>query len=228
MSSARVPPSDSDLGGQPPPARRPVSKPPRRGSRNAQEQLWEELAGPLSSAAMRLRSVRSQHAGGTHVSRELDAIIREVDTAFATVMRTPGPPPSGDEADPPRRTSPSASALRAVRDVAAGSAASVGEACEVFDRWVQDGCGQRLLSGATSVEADALLGRVSEEVRLLPAPTTVALGLDSRCSYARASSLLVWARHAPDGPRCRSYRAARYFLTDADPDVLPAPPERNS
>jgi hypothetical protein len=227
MSSARLPPSDSDLGGQPPPARRPASKPPRRGSRNAQEQLWQELAGPLSSAAMRLRSVRSQHAGGTHASRELDEIIREVDTAFATVMRTPSPPPNGDEADPPRRISPTASALRAVSNVPASSAASAGEACEVFDQWVQDGCRQRL-SGATSVEADALLSRVSEEFRLLPAPTTAALGQDSGCSYARASSLLVWARHDPHGPRCRSYRAARYFLTDADPDVLPAPPERNS
>jgi hypothetical protein len=78
------------------------------------------------------------------------------------------------------------------------------------------------------VEADALLGRVSEELRLLPAPRTAALGQDSRCSYARASSLLVWARHAPDGSCCRSYRAARYFLTDADPDALPPPSERNS
>ena len=93
MSTARVPLSDSDQGGEPDPghhhrAHRLASAPLRGESGHAQE-VWQALAGPLSSAAMRLRSMRSQHAGGTHESRELDEIIREVDTAFAAVVASP-------------------------------------------------------------------------------------------------------------------------------------------
>lgn len=179
MSSARDPLSDSDQGGEPEPVHHHrahrVTSMPQRGERGHAQEVWQALAGPLSSAAMRLRSERSQHAGGTHESRALDEIIREV-----------------------------------------------------FDRWVEAGCPQRLPSGTTGVEIDALLGQLSDDRELVPAPTTAALGQDSPCSYARASWLLIWARHAPDGPRCRSYRAARYFLADADPAAFPAaPPERD-
>ena len=122
MGTARVLPSDSLRGGEPsligdPPA----SRPSRHGRAHAQE-VWQELAGPLSSAAMRLRSLRSQHAGGTRESRELDEIIREVDAAFSTVLRGSSPPPNGTGSDRPRMVSPPASAPRAVRDVAAGTA----------------------------------------------------------------------------------------------------------
>ena len=228
MSSARVPLSASDQGGEPDPGHhhRLASAPLRGDSGHAQE-VWQALAGPLSSASMRLRSVRSQHAGGTHESRELDEIIREVDTAFTTVMRTPCSPPTLDEAVPAGQSWPPGPPFGAVGGSTAGTAPPVGEVREVFDQWVEAGCPPWLPSGATGVGVDVLLGHVSDDRGLVPALTTAALGQDLPCSYARASWLLVWARHAPDGPRCRSYRAARYFLADADPAALPAPPERD-
>ncbi len=231
MSSARVPPSDSDQNGEPDagghhrPHRRASA--PLRGERGHAQEVWQALAGPLSSASMRLRSVRSQQAGDTHESRELDEVIREVDIAFSTVMRTSSPPPAHDEVAPIGRSRAQSPPLGAHSGATPGSVPPSSEGRETFDKWVEDGCQQRLPSGATGVEIDALLGHVSNDRRLVPAPTTAALGQGSPCSYARASWLLVWARHAPDGPRCRSYRAARYFLADADPAGLPAPPERH-
>jgi hypothetical protein len=55
----------------------------------------------------------------------------------------------------------------------------------------------------------------------MPEATTSALGLVGPCSYGRASRLLLWARHASNGPHCRSYGSARYFLAGATPDALP-------
>jgi hypothetical protein len=232
MSSARGPLSDSDRGAEPDPGHHHrahrLASASLRGDRGDAQEVWQALAGPLSSAAMRLRSVRSQQAGGTHESRELDEIIREIDTAFATVMRTPSPPPEPGGVSPAGRSWPPGSPPGAAVGATAGSTPPSGEIREVFEQWVEAGCPQRLLSGATGVEIDALLSHVSNDRELVPAPTTAALGQDSACSYARASWLLVWAHHAPDGPRCRSYRAARYFLADADPAALPAPPERTS
>jgi hypothetical protein len=67
--------------------------------------VWEQLAGPLSSVTMGLRSLRSRHAGGTPDARELDRLIGELDHAFGAVMRAPYPPvapptPSVDERAP--------------------------------------------------------------------------------------------------------------------------------
>jgi hypothetical protein len=232
VSSARVPLSDNDQGGGPDPghhhrAHRLASAPLRGERRHAQE-VWQALAGPLSSASMRLRSVRSQYAGGTHESRELDEIIREVDIAFATVMRTSGPSPETGEVAPAGQSWSRGATFGALGGATAGSVPPSGEVRDVFDRWVEAGCPQQLASGATGVKVDALLGQLSNDRELVPAPTTAALGQESPCSYVRASWLLAWAHHAPDGPRCRSYRAARYFLADADPAALPAPPERTT
>jgi hypothetical protein len=228
MSNPRVPLSASGQGGEPDPGHhhRLASASLRGESGHAQE-VWQALAGPLSSASMRLRSVRSQHAGGTHESRELDEIIREVDTAFTTVMRTSSPPPETGEVAPAGQSWPPGPPLGAAGGSTAGTAPPSGEVREVFDQWVEAGCPQWLPSGATGVEVEALLGQLSNDREQVPAPTATALGQDSPCGYARASWLLVWARREPDGPRCRSYRAARYFLADADPAALPAPPERD-
>jgi hypothetical protein len=160
----------------------------------------------------------------TRESRELDELIREVDLAFGAVMRAPAPrqPDTGDGGT--GRASSSAWPRPASSGTPAGAATSTGQAREVFDHWVEAGCPTWLPSRVetSGLAADELLGQLSDEPAPLPAQITRALGQLSPCSYARGSWLLVWARHATDGPRCRSYRAARYFLADADPDALPA------
>lgn len=48
---------------------------------------WEGLAEPLSSVAMRLRSLRARQAAGSAATDELDRLIAEVDRVFGMVMR---------------------------------------------------------------------------------------------------------------------------------------------
>jgi hypothetical protein len=58
----------------------------------------------------------------------------------------------------------------------------------------------------------------------LPAATCVGLGLRPGATIATAATTLLWATVDPEGPRCRSFRAATFFLRglallDADIDV---------
>lgn len=55
----------------------------------------------------------------------------------------------------------------------------------------------------------------------LPDAATRALGLPPRTRTSAAAHLLRWAVDEPHGPRCRSYRAASYFIAGLDHDDLP-------
>jgi hypothetical protein len=226
MSSARVPSSGNGQRNEPGAAQQPVRWQAPRGDAGDARDVWQELAGPLSSVALRLRSLRSQHAADTRESRELDELIREVDAAFGAVMRAPALQrlATGDAGS--GQAMPSAWPRAASSGAPAGSAMPTGQAREVFDHWVEAGCPTWLPSRFETPElaADELLGHLSDGSAPLPGQIASALGQVSPCSYARGSWLLVWARHSTDGPRCRSYRAARYFLAEADPDTLPAVP----
>lgn len=68
---------------------------------------------------------------------------------------------------------------------------------------------------------DALL-ELRDDRTLLPAGLRRLFGpLDPR-TYDEAVRLLLWARHAPQGPRCLSYRAALYLLQQLDVDDVEA------
>jgi hypothetical protein len=203
----------------------PNARPTSSGSRQPDAGVWEHLAGPLSSVAMRLRSLRSRQAASSLEARELDALIVEVDRAFSTVMRTPA---SADHDDVPLGRPPDSTPNGRSR-IAASSRAGAGTDGETrrdFDRWVEAGCPPLLSrrSETSRARADELLGQLTEEFEPMPETTTRALGLVGPCSYGRASRLLLWARHASNGPHCRSYGSARYFLAGATPDALPTTP----
>jgi hypothetical protein len=200
----------------------PDARPTSSGSRWPDAGVWEQLAGPLSSVAMGLRSLRSRQAAKSLEAHELDALIVEVDRAFGTVMRTPA---SADHDDvlpgrPPDSTPNGRSRISASSRAVAGTD---GETRRDFDRWVEAGCPPLLSrrSKTSRARADELLGQLTEEPQPMPEATTSALGLVGPCSYGRASRLLLWARHASNGPHCRSYGSARYFLAGATPDALP-------
>jgi hypothetical protein len=177
-------------------------------------QLWRQVANPLSSATMRMRSLRSQLADDAALARQLDELIHDLDLAFGAVLRAPTSPgpdhePKGQHADGgPERTTPASE-----------------DALAAFARWVGGRCPELLPagSGGGGQQPDDLLGLLSGEPRPVPPPTARALGRPAGCSHARASRLLVWARHAVDGPRCRSYRSALYFLAGASHDAVPSP-----
>ena len=62
----------------------------------------------------------------------------------------------------------------------------------------------------------------------LATSTSAGLGLGPGATIADASAALLWATVDPDGPRCRSFRAATFFLRglvllDAEPEPGPGP-----
>jgi hypothetical protein len=177
-------------------------------------QVWHQVANPLSSAAMRMRSLRNQLADDPTMARQLDELIRDLDLAFGAVLRAPTCPgpdhaPQSEHGNGDRqRTSPASDAALAA-----------------FARWVGARCPELLHaeSGGGGQQPDDLLGMLSAEPRPVPPATARALGLPPGASHAHASRLLAWARHTVDGPRCRSYRSALYFLADASLGAGPAP-----
>jgi hypothetical protein len=177
-------------------------------------QLWHLVANPLSSAAMRMRSLRSQLTDDPVLARQLDELIRDLDLAFGAVLRAPACPgpdhePRGEHDDGgPQHTSRASD-----------------EALAAFAHWVGVRCPELLPagSGGGGQQPDDLLGLLSAEPRPVRPSTARTLGLPPGSSHAQASGLLVWARHTADGPRCRSYRSALYFLASSSPEPVPAP-----
>jgi hypothetical protein len=70
----------------PPSPTPPVGTPPAEPVRVADD-LWRDVAGPISNASMRLCSLRSRHEGHVALERELDELIAELDAAFRAAMR---------------------------------------------------------------------------------------------------------------------------------------------
>jgi hypothetical protein len=104
------------------------------------------------------------------------------------------------------------------------SAVPPDQAGDVFGRWVHRRCPEPLTDGGRyrPEPPERLLERLLAEDRPLPVDVSLTLGLGRCATYARAAELLLWARHAPEGPNCSSFRAAYYFLVDSHGKGLPA------
>lgn len=70
-----------------------------------------------------------------------------------------------------------------------------------------------------TIVLDDLLGRLRRDDTRLAATATSHLGLPRSTTYGQLARLLWWARKDPNGPRCRSYRAALYLVGELDDDV---------
>jgi hypothetical protein len=103
-------------------------------------------------------------------------------------------------------------------DVCPGSAASQELVAleAVFRRWVQG----RARSEVVLIDPDAgssvTLEDVLERLRASSAPLGAAgaqrLGLPDDATIGFAATELLFARQDPEGPRCRSFRSASYYL----------------
>lgn len=95
---------------------------------------------------------------------------------------------------------------------------------QVFRAWADDQTHPDVIPagphrGMSMTELAHLLGASDAT---LSAVTSAGLGLSSSTTIGTASSSLLWATVDPDGPRCRSFRAATFFLRglvllDAEP-----------
>lgn len=61
-----------------------------------------------------------------------------------------------------------------------------------------------------------VLGELSLSGRVLPAESAAGIGLPAGATVGRAAAELLIAVRDPAGPRCRSFRAAVYYLRDLD------------
>lgn len=68
---------------------------------------------------------------------------------------------------------------------------------------------------------DTLLALRDDETELAATHRGLLGDLQPR-TYDEAVRLLLWARHAPSGPRCLSYRASLYFLQALDREDVEA------
>ncbi len=68
--------------------------------------------------------------------------------------------------------------------------------------------------GDTDLSARSALRSVRSSARRLPAAHAARLGLGEGATLGEAATALTRAVEDPHGPRCRSYRAAAYYLHD--------------
>lgn len=103
-----------------------------------------------------------------------------------------------------------------------------------FGRWLWDTGAQppgavHRPGGAWSGEVvEAALLALRDDATVLPSDLHRLFGPLRPPTYEAAARMLLWARHAPSGPRCVSYRSALYLLQrleedDVDPAELRAP-----
>jgi hypothetical protein len=172
--------------------------------------MWDQLAGPISSVAMHARALRSRHDQDPQLRGELDALIVELDRVFTAILHTDGHP----SADDPSRSD-------------SGTGWPENGAERRFCHWVAGHApgpsGREGRSPAGSADPASLIDELARTGQAMPAEIAALLGLPAQASYDDGVDRLRWARHAADGPRCRSYRSACLFLADADPDLLPPP-----
>ena len=183
------------------------------GRRAADEpivRLWDQLAGPISSAAMRARALRSRHNQDPQLRGELDALIVALDGVFTAILHS--------NADPSADATPRSES---------GTGWPEDGAARRFCQWVagHSPCrsGREGWSPSGSADPAALIDELARTGQAMPAEIAALLCLPAQASYADGVERLRWARHAADGPRCRSYRSACLFLADADTDFLPEP-----
>lgn len=72
----------------------------------------------------------------------------------------------------------------------------------------------QLAGDAATTPLTRLLGLASTSSRPLPAEAATILGMPDGATVGAAAAELVLAVKDPAGPRCRSYRAAVYYLRD--------------
>jgi hypothetical protein len=80
-----------------------------------------------------------------------------------------------------------------------------------------------VISAERQLSMVELLHRLGGSRTALNGPEAATVGLDAGATLAEAAALLLHATVAPDGPRCRSFRASSYFLSGLsrlDDDLL--------
>lgn len=155
----------------------------------------------LSATVSQIRGLQQRHVGDVELEGRLRRTATELESLISALLHTDG---SGSSPPAPR------SSASTPRQWAAEQA---------FLVWLTKptSADELPVDGTEGPEPLAqVLGELSPSERVLPAETAARIGLPDGTTVGHAAAELLLVVKDPAGPRCRSFRAAVYYLRDLD------------
>jgi hypothetical protein len=186
--------------------RDPTSRTGHR-SRTPESNLPAVLTG-LSSTVCQIRALQQFHTDDAQVQNRLHRIATDLESLISDLLHT-----NGSTTSPSPQRTVSTPRQRAGEDAFLGWLADPDSAHELT------------LAGADGPEPLArILGELSLSSRVLPAQAATSLGLPAgTTTVGHAAVEVLLAVKDPAGPRCRSFRAAVFYLHALDRDGIASP-----
>lgn len=155
----------------------------------------------MSAMVSRIRGLQQSHVGDDELESQLRRTAAELESLISRLLHTDG---SGLGPPPAPRSSPSTPRQQAAE--------------QAFLVWLaQPTSAEELPSSDDEPEPMArALGELSLSERSVPADTAASIGLPGATTVGHAAAELLLAVKDPAGPRCRSFRAAVYYLRELD------------
>jgi hypothetical protein len=156
----------------------------------------------LSAIVCRVHGLQQLHDGEDELADHLRRTVDELESLIAGLLHADG---SGPRPAPTPKASvdpPHASNIE-----------------EAFVSWLLEPTSAdelRLSDGDGHEPLSPVLGELTASRRALPAVTAAGLGWPDGATVGHVAAELLIAVKDPAGPRCRSYRAALYYLRDLD------------
>lgn len=197
------PRSDLAIASRPPDtqARRSASSPRQPSAPTPRDRC--ALLTDLSAIVSHILGLQQSHAADAELQNRLRCTVAELERLISYLLRTDG----SDTGSPPAAPQPS---VNGTRQRAAEHA---------FLAWLADPTSAeelRLADGDAPEPLARILGELSLSNRVLPAEMSARLSLPDGTTIGRAAAELLLAVKDPGGPRCRSFRAAAFYLRDLD------------
>jgi hypothetical protein len=174
---------------------------PRRRRVSAPLDLSSVLTD-LSATVGRIRVLQQLHVDDDGLATQLRCAAAELESLITGLLHADG---FGSGPPPIPRSSVSTPRRRAVE-----------QACLI---WLADPSSAdelMLADGDQPVPLGRALGELSLSERPLPAETAASIGLPDGNTFGHVAAELLLAVKDPAGPRCRSFRAAVFYLRDLD------------
>ena len=179
---------------------------------------WSAVSDPsvvlaaLSATVCQIRGLQQRHVGDVELESRLLRSAGELESLISHVLHM-----DSSESSPPATPCDSASTPRQ-RTLE-----------QAFLVWLTEpsSANELLLDGAEGpLPLARVLGELSRSRRALPAETAAGFGLPGETTVGHVAAELLLAVKDPAGPRCRSFRAAVYYLRDLDRGRFIEPDDR--
>jgi hypothetical protein len=161
-----------------------------------------EVLTDLSASVSHLRGLQQLHVSDDELVSQLRRAAAELESLITHLLHSSA---SGSGSATTTRSSPATPFRRAAE--------------QAFLAWLAEptSADEVALAGVADAEPLArVLGELSLSKRVLPAEMAVGAGLPCGTTVGHVATELLRAVEDPSGPRCRSFRAAVFYLHDLD------------